>query len=68
LSVNSNDEENGDLNKLGTNCLRTFLAGPVVCGKGTLREDDGFSDEWKLVPVRRTALYMEESLYRCNSG
>ncbi len=64
LTVNLNDEENGDLNKLGANCLRTFFAGPVVWGARTLRGDDRFSDEWKYIPVRRTALYIEESLYR----
>ena len=58
------DEENGDLNKLGINCLRTFFGGPVVWGARTLRGDDRFADEWKYIPVRRTALYIEESLYR----
>ena len=64
LTVNVNDEENGDLNKLGVNCLRTFFGGPVVWGSRTLRGDDRFADEWKYIPVRRTALYIEESLYR----
>jgi phage tail sheath protein FI len=64
LSVNLTDEENGDLNKLGINCLRTFFGGPVVWGSRTLRGDDRFADEWKYIPVRRTALYIEESLYR----
>jgi len=64
LTVNLNDEENGDLNKLGINCLRTFFGGPVVWGSRTLRGDDRFADEWKYIPVRRTALYIEESLYR----
>ncbi|MGH9980751.1 MAG: phage tail sheath family protein [Nitrososphaeraceae archaeon] len=64
LTVKLNDEENGDLNKLGINCLRTFFGGPVVWGSRTLRGDDRFADEWKYVPVRRTALFIEESLYR----
>ena len=64
LTVNLTDEENGDLNKLGINCLRTFFGGPVVWGARTLRGDDRFADEWKYIPVRRTALYIEESLYR----
>ena len=64
LTVNLTDEENGDLNKLGINCLRTFFGGPVVWGSRTLRGDDRFADEWKYIPIRRTALYIEESLYR----
>lgn len=64
LTVNLNDEENGDLNVLGVNCLRTFFGGPVVWGSRTLRGDNRFADEWKYIPVRRTALFIEESLYR----
>lgn len=64
LTANLTDEENGELNKLGINCLRTFFGGPVVWGSRTLRGDDRFADEWKYIPVRRTALYIEESLYR----
>ena len=64
LTVNLSDQENGELNKLGANCLRTFFAGPVIWGARTLRGDDRFSDEWKYIPVRRLALYIEESLYK----
>jgi phage tail sheath protein FI len=64
LTVNLTDEENGELNKLGVNCLRSFFGGPVIWGSRTLRGDDRFADEWKYIPVRRTALYIEESLYR----
>lgn len=65
LSVNLTDAENGELNPLGINCLRAFpLAGRVVWGARTLRGADGLADEYKYVPVRRTALYIEESLYR----
>ena len=32
LTVNLTDEENGELNKLGINCIRTFFGGPVVWG------------------------------------
>ncbi len=64
FTVKLTDEENGDLNKLGINCLRTFFGGPVVWGSRTLRGDDRFADEWKYIAVRRTALYIEESLYR----
>ena len=59
------DAENGELNPLGVNCLRTFpAAGRVVWGARTLQGDDRLASEWKYVPVRRTALFIEESLYR----
>jgi phage tail sheath protein FI len=65
LQVNLNDAENGMLNPLGINCLRAFPAtGRVVWGARTLRGSDQLSDEYKYIPVRRTALYIEESLYR----
>lgn len=65
LSVALTDMENGQLNPLGINCLRSFpVAGRVVWGARTLRGADQLADEYKYVPVRRTALYIEESLYR----
>jgi hypothetical protein len=65
LDVNLNDGENGLLNPLGINCLRFFpVAGRVVWGSRTLRGADQLADEYKYVPVRRTALFLEESLYR----
>jgi hypothetical protein len=65
LQVNLNDDENGMLNPLGINCLRFFPAsGRVVWGSRTLRGADQLADEYKYVPVRRLALFIEESLYR----
>jgi phage tail sheath protein FI len=66
LQVNLNDLENGLLNPLGINCLRFFPggAGRVVWGARTLRGSDQLADEYKYVPVRRLALFIEESLYR----
>ena len=65
LDVNLTDAENGLLNPLGVNCLRTFpVFGNVVWGARTLRGADAAADEYKYVPVRRTALFIEESLYR----
>ncbi len=65
LQANLNDAENGMLNPLGINCLRFFPAsGRVVWGARTLRGADQLADEYKYVPVRRLALYIEESLYR----
>ncbi len=59
------DRENGILNPLGINCLRIFTdAGPVCWGSRTLAGSDRLASEWKYIPVRRTALFIEESLYR----
>jgi hypothetical protein len=70
LGVNSltyrlTDQENGVLNPLGLNCLRTFpIIGPISWGARTLKGADVLASEWKYIPVRRFALYIEESLYR----
>jgi phage tail sheath protein FI len=65
LQVNLNDLENGQLNPLGINCLRSFgVNGRIVWGARTLRGADAQADEYKYLPVRRLALYLEESLYR----
>jgi hypothetical protein len=65
LSVPLTDAENGELNPLGVNCLRSRPpAGRVVWGSRTLQGDDRLASEWKYVPVRRLALFLEESLYR----
>jgi len=65
LSVNLNDAENGELNPLGINCLRSMPAsGRIIWGARTLQGDDRLASEWKYIPVRRTALFLEESLFR----
>ncbi|MGV9264239.1 phage tail sheath family protein [Kitasatospora sp. NPDC003701] len=59
------DQENGVLNPLGVNCLRRQpVTGTVVWGARTLRGADILADQWKYVPVRRLALFIEESLFR----
>jgi phage tail sheath protein FI len=59
------DRENGVLNPLAINCIRQRpLAGTVLWGARTLRGADQLGDEYKYLPVRRTALFIEESLYR----
>ena len=59
------DGENGQLNPLGVNCLRNFpVYGNVVWGSRTLAGDDRMASEWKYLAVRRTALFIQESLYR----
>lgn len=65
LSYKMTDGENGQLNPLGINCLRTFpVYGNVAWGSRTLEGADQLASEWKYLPVRRMALFMEESLYR----
>jgi phage tail sheath protein FI len=64
LEVNLTDKENGVLNKLGANSIRKFPAGFVIWGARTLEGSDDLTSEWKYIAVRRTALFLEESLYR----
>jgi phage tail sheath protein FI len=65
LQTKLTDKENGQLNPVGINCLRNFpLAGNVIWGARTLRGADQLEDDYKYVAVRRTALFIEESLYR----
>ncbi|MHC1767298.1 MAG: phage tail sheath family protein [Verrucomicrobiia bacterium] len=65
LSVPLTDAEIGMLNPLGINCLRAIpAAGRVVWGARTLEGSDRLASEWKYIPVRRTALFIEESLER----
>jgi phage tail sheath protein FI len=59
------DLENGTLNPLGINCLRNFPVYSNICwGARTLHGADALASDWKYVPVRRTTLFLEESLYR----
>lgn len=59
-----NDAENGALNPLAINCLRSLpVYGNVCWGARTLNGADVMADQWKYVPVRRMALYIENSLY-----
>jgi phage tail sheath protein FI len=65
LKLTLTDQQNGSLNPLGINCLRTFdIIGNVAWGARTLRGADQLADEYKYIPVRRLALFIEESLYR----
>ncbi len=67
ISVNLTDDENGELNKMGINCLRSKPpAGRIIWGARTLKGDDQLASEWKYISIRRTALYIEESLFRGN--
>jgi uncharacterized protein len=70
LSINGSpatltDGENGLLNPRGINCLRNLPGiGHVVWGARTLEGADMLASQWKYLPVRRLALFIEESLFR----
>lgn len=59
------DGENGRINPLGVNALRAFpVTGNVAWGARTTEGADRLASEWKYIPVRRLALFIEETLFR----
>jgi phage tail sheath protein FI len=65
LDVKLTDAQNGTLNPLGINCLRSFpIYGGIAWGARTLEGADQIGSEWKYIPIRRLALMLEESLFR----
>jgi uncharacterized protein len=57
------EAESSELNALGVNVLRSFPgSGTVIWGARTLNGADAEASEWKYVPVRRLALFIEESI------
>ena len=61
---NMTDPQQGVLNELGVNVLRTFPGiGTVVFGARTLVSENTAYQQWKYVAVRRMALFLEQSLY-----
>jgi len=65
LQYKLTDPENGVLNPLAINCARNFpIYGAVSWGARTLYGADQMADDYKYLPVRRLALFIEESLYR----
>jgi phage tail sheath protein FI len=65
LDTAIDDGESGTLNPLAVNCLRSLpLYGPVIWGARTCDGADDAASQWKYLPVRRTALFIEESLRR----
>jgi hypothetical protein len=64
LEYRFSDGDNGVLNPRGINTLRIFPQGIVNWGARTMDGDDDFGSEYKYIPIRRTALFIEESLYR----
>ena len=60
-----NDMRQGTLNPLGVNCLRTLPnVGTVVFGARTLVADNPAFEKDRYVPVRRMALFLEQTLLR----
>lgn len=65
LDAQVNDGQNGVLNPLGINALRTFpVYGTIAWGSRTMVGADALASEWAYIPVRRLALMLEESLFR----
>ncbi|HTW48322.1 MAG TPA: phage tail sheath C-terminal domain-containing protein [Acidobacteriaceae bacterium] len=65
LQYTLSDSQNGSLNPLAVNCLRTFpVYGTVVWGARTLDGSDAVGSQWQYVPIRRFALFLESSLYQ----
>lgn len=55
----------GTLNPIGVNCLRGFPGiGTVVFGSRTLVAANPSFQQYRYVPVRRMALFLEQSLYQ----
>jgi len=59
------DARQGTLNPLGVDCLRDLTGiGTVVFGARTLAAQNNAQQQWWYVPVRRMALFLEQTLYR----
>lgn len=57
------DPRHGTLNPLGVNCLRSFPnIGTVIFGARTLVSANPAFQQYRYVPVRRMALFLEQSL------
>lgn len=64
LSYIMNDSDSAAINPLGINGLRNFKTyGNVVWGARTMQGADQLASQWAYIAVRRTALYIEESLF-----
>ena len=65
LASKMTDDQNGQLNPLGVNCLRAFpVYGNIAWGARTLSGADQLQSQWKYVNVRRLVYHIEESLYQ----
>lgn len=64
VSQRFTDAQQGVMNPEGIDVIRSFPAGIVNWGARTMDGADSFASEYKYIPIRRLALYIEESLYR----
>ena len=65
LQTNLTDLQQGFLNQVAVNCLRQFPNfGTVIWGTRTIAGSDALGSQWKYLPIRRLALFIESSLYR----
>jgi phage tail sheath protein FI len=59
------DTEIEELNAAAINCIRTLPGGAIVLwGARTLAGRTGSNSDWTYIPVRRFALFLEESIQR----
>ena len=56
------DDEQDSLNPVGVNCIRRIISDAVIWGTRTLGTKS--DPEWRYLPVRRTAMMIEESIYQ----
>ena len=63
-STSTTSRTASSIRSASTACAPSGVNGRVVWGARTLRGADERADEYKYVPVRRLALFLEESLYR----
>ena len=64
VDILMSDLQNGGINPVGVNAIRLFPEGVISWGARTMDGADAFASEYKYVPIRRLALFLEESLYR----
>jgi phage tail sheath protein FI len=64
VDLRMSDGQDGIINPVGINGVRVFPDGVVSWGARTNDGADAFASEYKYVPIRRLALFIEESLYR----
>ena len=65
VQVPMSDQQNGLVNPEAVNAVRSFPAGVVSWGARTMEGfDNSGNTDYRYVPVRRFALYIEESLLR----
>ncbi len=63
LAIQLTDNQNHALNSVGINALRQHgLTPPIIWGARTRAGDDSLGSEWKYLPIRRLALFIETSV------